>query len=434
MGIEVDLWSLAAERDMGVGPEGHRAVTKLRPPGSLALPPARELITAKLLPGAYDSAGCVVEDTLRISGAVPQRRDQERLPERLTDWEVVETREEPVVWGGTMAAHYGHFLIESAGRVWPLLPGGELEGLPAVFTTPLGDEKSREWLDALGVPCVELPAQGAVCFRRMHVPEPAWRMNAWAAPEMRQIHLHVGRNLEVPETPRGGVVWLSRSRLMPRRVAYDERLLEWVLDPHVRCIHPEEMTLSEQVGVLDASDAVVGVIGSAFHTLLMVPDPPSCTYLCPDEETTHGFGGRFQATQATYPLQDQILGTNSKFMYAVENTDVNVERLQIRPGRVFFPAGFRLLIPEILRALSESVLPDLGEDPRAVALMDPAKARPRKGGEIEHAAARVLLDPLSIDARTALGRAFEAEGLVDCAREQLTMVADLTETDHPPEP
>ena len=414
---------------MGVIGGGHPGVTKLRPPGSLALPPARELIVAKSLPGAYDPAGCIVEDTLRVAGVPPRRRDQVRLPEWLTGWEVVETREEPVVWAGTMAAHYGHFLIESAGRVWPLLPGGELEGLPAVFTTPLGDEKSREWLDALGVPCVELPAQGAVCFRRMYVPEPAWRMNAWAAPEMRQIHLHVGRNLEVPETPRGGVIWLSRSRLIPRRVAYDERLLEWVLDPHVRRIHPEEMSLAEQVGALDASDAVVGVIGSAFHTLLMVPDPPSGIYLCPSEETTHGFGGRFQAT---YPQQDEILGTNSKFMYALENTGVNVERLQIRPGRVFFPAGFRLLIPEILRALSESVLPDLREDPRAVALMDPEKARPREGGEIELAAARVLLDPLSIDARAALARAFEAEGLIDCAREQLTMVADLTETDDPP--
>lgn len=406
-------------------------MTELRPLGSLALPPPRELITAKSLPGAYDPAGCVVEDTLRISGAVPQRRDQERLPERLTDWEVVEAREEPVVWGGTMAAHYGHFLIESAGRVWPLLPGGELEGLPVVFTTPLGDEKAREWLDALSAPRVELPAHGAVRFTHMYVPEPAWRMDAWAAPELRQIHLHVGRNLKVPKTSRCGVLWISRSRLLPTRIAYDERLLEWVLDPHVRRIHPEEMTLAEQVGALDASDAVVGVIGSAFHTLLMVSDPPSCIYLCPDEETTHGFGGRFQAT---YPLQDQILGTESKFMYALENTRVNVERLQVRPDRMFFPAGFRLLIPEILRALSESVLPDLRDDPRAVALMDPGKARPGKDGEIELAAARVLLDPLSIETRTALGRAFEAEGLVDCAREQLTMVADLTETDHPPGP
>lgn len=397
-----------------------RGMTELRPQGDLALSSPRELIVSRSLPGAYDPAGYVVEDTLRLWGSEPTRRDRDRLPDRLVDWEVVETHEEPVVWAGGMAAHYGHFLIECAGRVWPLLPGAELEGLPAVFTTPLGDEKAREWLDALGAPRVELPAQGAVRFTQMYVPEPAWRIDAWAAPEMRQIHLHVGRNLEIPATPRHGVLWVSRSRLAPTRVAYDERLLEWVLEPHVTRIHPEEMTLAEQVGAFEASDVVVGVIGSAFHTLLMVTDPPSCIDLCPDDETALDLGDRFE----TYSVQDRILKTNSQFVQALDPTGAGAHRLRMR-GRTYFPAGFRLMIPEVLRTLGESVLPDLRRDPRAVALMEPEKARQRSGFEVEFAAARVLLDPRSIEARTDLSRAFEVEGLIDCADEQLMTVADL---------
>jgi hypothetical protein len=89
-----------------------------------------------------------------------------------------------VVWGGDIAKSRGPFLTASVARLWPLLPGAELEGLPAVLTTPSALPFVREWLRAFGARIFELPAQGAVRFTRMRVPEPAWRFDAWIASVM----------------------------------------------------------------------------------------------------------------------------------------------------------------------------------------------------------------------------------------------------------
>lgn len=401
-------------------------MTKLKPEGRLALSGPRELIAARSVAGAYEPGGAAAADTLRLRGAGPGERGRNWVPERLPDQEVVGVCEEPVVWAGGMVAHYGHFLIDSVSRLWPLLPGAELEGLPVVFATPLEHERAFEWLDAFGARRVELPERGAIRFSRMYVPEPAWRIDAWAAPEIRQIHLHVRGGLDVPVRPRCGALWLSRSRLKRRRRIYDECLLEWVLGEHVTIFHPEEKTFAEQVAAIEAADAVLGVIGSAFHTFLMVRTTPDCLYLCPSPDTTHSANHQFQAA---YAAQDRMLGVTGTYVDVCVLTGLKAHRF---PGgyRLSFPASHRLLIPETLLALDESMLPGLLDDPRASALAYPEQARRAKGGQhsdLESAAVALLLDPLSADVRMRLGVEFEAAGLGDCALEQYMAVADLAD-------
>jgi len=322
-----------------------------------------------------------------------------------------------------MLSPYGHFVIESVSRLWPLLPGAALEGLPVVFVTPVDKQPIREWLDAFGARRVQLPEQGATRFARMHVSEPAWQIDAWAAPEIREIHLQARRNLELPNLAGGGVLWLSRSRLQRRRRAYDECLLEWILEPHVTIFHPQEKTLPEQVAAVEAADAVVGLIGSAFHSLLMAMRVPRYVYLCPDVELAHFNDHHFQDA---YAAQDRMLGVGGTHLRACVPTGVAAHRF---PGgySLTFPADHRLLVPEILRALADTELPDLLDDPRAAALAYPERARSLGARGAELAASQVLLDPLSAEARLALGAEFELQDHRRCALEQFVAAADLAE-------
>jgi capsular polysaccharide biosynthesis protein len=401
--------------------------TELRPKGSLALSPARELTALRSVPGAYRPDGRVAEDTLRLWGAASEQRGGYRAPQEPPACDPVECHEEPVLWGGGMLSPYGHFVIESVSRLWPLLPGAELEGLPVVFVTPVGHRLVREWLDAFGARRVALPKRSAVRFARMHVSEPAWQIDAWAAPEIREIHLQVRRNLEIPEAAGGGVLWLSRSRLQRRRRAYDECLLEWILEPHVTILHPQEQTLPEQVAAIEAAGAVVGIIGSAFHGLLMAMRVPRHIYLCPDPELAHFNDHRFQDA---YAAQDWMLGVDGTYLRACVPTGVGAHRF---PGGypLTFPADHRLLIPEVLQALAKTELPDLLDDPRAAALAHPERARSLGARGVELAASQVLLDPVSAEARLALGAEFEVQGLGHCALEQLLAAADLAENPAP---
>jgi hypothetical protein len=332
--------------------------------------------------------------------------------------------EEPVVWAGVTFSHYGHFAVESVGRLWPVLPGAELEGLPVVTPGLPWGKTIHEWINAFGARRIEPPEDSVIRFKHMYVPEPAWQVDAWVAPEIRDIHLQVRHNLRIKRTPQHGVLWLSRSRMNRERRAYDECLLEWVLADHVKMFHPETASLAEQIAAIESSNVVAGVVGSAFHSLLTAETLPRCIYLCPGTDVSHG---SMYEPQGAYVVQDQLLNVNGKFLYVCAPTGV---KDYCFPGgkHLTFPGGHRILVPETLRALREVALPDLFDDPRALALAYPSRSRRGAGSEDSGsvaAAATMLRNPFSADARLEAGLAFEAEGLTRCALEQFMTAADL---------
>src|SRR4029077_20466894 len=135
-----------------------------RPRGSLVVSEARELLVTRSIPGAFNPDRTVAEDTLRIVTEAAIRPG--RVPNEMPDEEVVRVRDEEVVWGGHVMRHYGHFLVESVSRLWPVLPGAELDGRPVVFATPRRLPFVLEWLEAFGARTVELPERGVVRFTR----------------------------------------------------------------------------------------------------------------------------------------------------------------------------------------------------------------------------------------------------------------------------
>lgn len=388
---------------------------EILPRGSLGVSEPREQFVVRSIPGAFGPDGALTDETLR-SLMEKVLRDN-AVPDRLPLDTPAGVHSEGVVWGGNIMDRYGHFLVETVSRLWPVLPGAELEGLPVVFTTPRNPPFVGEWLAAFGAQTVELPEDGAVRFERMYIPEPAWRLGRWIAPELRDIHLQARRGMSIPPAPRHDVLWLSRSRLVKERVAYDERLLEWLLGDRVTPVHLETMTLAEQVGLLESSRAVAGISGSAFHTLLLTVEPPDCLYLSPSMD------------RANYATQHRLMETEATFELAVAST---MRMRRTRQRTRIFPGGYRVLIPEALRAFESSVLPTLLEDPRLAAFAHAGAGqgggtREALGDDLDEAVMRILLEPFSFDARMTLGALFEERGLTRCALEQYAMVADLSD-------
>jgi hypothetical protein len=374
--------------------------------GSLGISPARELLALRSAAGAFERDGALARDTTRTSSM-----GIESVPQRLPNVEVVDVRDEEVIWGADLIRHYGHFLVESAGRLWPLVPNGTLEGLPVVFRAPPRDAFAKDWLEALDIESIFLPKDGAVRFRRMFVPEPSWRIGGWIAPELRDTHQHARRNLAVPTMPRHDVVWLSRSKLQGGRVAFDERLLEWMLGDRVTTVSPETMSLCEQIGLYESSRMVVGVTGSAFHTLLLTLDTPDCLYLCSE------------SVKSPYRAQHRLLHGTAVFAGTLRQA-AHVPR--VRREFHAFPAGHRLLIPETLKALNETAIPGLLEDPRLAAFAEPERCgRHSLGDEFDLAVLEVLREPASPEARRRLAAMFEEGDPYDCATEQLAMGDEL---------
>lgn len=387
-------------------------VYDVRPRGSLTLSEPRDLLVDRSTPGASGPDGAIATDTVR---ALLEIGFTGPLPKGPTADDVVRVSDEEVVWGGNLIGQYGHFLTESVARLWPVLPGAELDGRAVVFATPKKSPWVVDWLQAFGGRVVDLPERGAVRFTRMFVPEPALRHGAWIAPEIRDIHLHARQGMDVDGHRRHDVLWLSRSRLARHRVPYDHLLLEWLLGDHVTAVNLETMTLAEQVAALERSRGVAGVMGSAFHTLLMAAEQPECLYLCPPWD------------KQAYPAQHRVLDGHATFVHAL---DIAASRRRAREG-VPFPGAYRLLIPEALEALRATLLPDLFDDERLAAVAQigsqPYRRDPGSSCELDRAVARMLVDPLAIQPRMELGAMLEAKGLTRFALEQFVAAADLAE-------
>lgn len=396
---------------------------KLRPRGSLRLSDPQDLLVDRSIPAAFEPDGRPVRDTLRLLGA--DGVSQQPVPDIPHNRKHPRVNDEEVIWAGSLNGHYGHFLLESTSRLWPLLSDEKLEGLPAVFAGNLfspglvdpGDHPfMAEWLDAFGVRIVEV-ADEPVRFKRMHVPEPALRVGAWMSTELRDIHLRARRGLgKLPTVAPGKVVWLSRSNLeRNRRVAHDECLLEWLLRDYIQIVHPQTLTLAGQVAEVEASRAIVGIVGSAFYTLLLAEAVPHFVCLC---------SAAWAAASPYAPLAE-LVNANANLVFALGQAPEGNLASKTNPRY-----HHRLQIPRILRSLSETVLPELANDPWIATLAHVEHLRSndgyaRKPANLEFAVAKVLLEPLSDGARMNLARHFEARHLDSLALEQYAVVADL---------
>lgn len=401
-----------------------------RPRGSLRLSGPRELLVDRSIPAPFELDGQPLQDTLRLIGT--EGHSQRPVPSISLDRKRLTTHDEEVVWGGSISTHYGHFLVESMARLWPLLPGGKLEGAPAIFAgdlfggrrvDPRDQPFMREWLDAFGIHTVEL-ADEPTRFRRMYIPEPALRPGAWISPELRDIHMHARRGLgKLPTGTVGEVLWLSRSALdRNRRVAQDECLLEWLLRDYVRIVHPQTLALAEQVAEIEVSRAVAGIVGSAFYTLLLAEASPCFACVC----------SAAWAAAAPYMPMAKLLQSDATFVLGLEQAPEGGEASGTNPRY-----HHRLQIPQILKSLGQTVLPELVNDPLIATLADPERLGSNslcRGGSsgLQVAVAKAVLEPSSGAARMNLARHFEAEGLNSLALEQYAVVAD-TRGRHAPE-
>lgn len=397
----------------------HFRPTEVKPRDSLRIHYVREMLVSGSIPAAYNGQRKAIRESMRLQGDGSRPPDISLIPsEAPKDATITSYDQTEVVWGGPIIDHYGHFLCESVSRLWPLLDNQGHASCPVVLPTRRTRPRFvSEWLSAFGLSEVQLPTDRLVRFQNVAIPEPAWKLNAWLAPEMRDIHLQARRGLEVSPGSKQQVVWLSRSKLDHARRPYDEALLEWLLADYVTPICPESETLSKQVSVFEASNVVVGVVGSAFHTILMCWRVPTCVYLCPN---------RFQSAHV---VQNQVV--NGQVIYLPTLSTIRLNRgLRARKHK-----ERRLNIPPILRSLANTVLPEILEAPQLAMLADPVQlwatggAGRRTVNARDLSIAKVLSDPLNLWERLKLGKAFEEEQNYACASEQYMYVADLSPCD-----
>ncbi|WP_417729268.1 glycosyltransferase family 61 protein [Roseovarius sp.] len=185
------------------------------------------------------------------------------------------------LFAGVGRHHFGHFLLEATPRLWAL--DHITEPVDGIVLLPMAGRdiaavlrrRLGPLMDKLGqnrpVHLIETPTQ----VENLILPTQGFGHIHWAhgTPEARAYmrrHLCNGPPAEGPEK-----LYISRRRLKdPAQQVPHERLLErWTARAGYAVVHPERLSIPEQIDLYRTARVIVGPDGSAFHLAALVMSP-----------------------------------------------------------------------------------------------------------------------------------------------------------------
>jgi hypothetical protein len=260
-----------------------------RRPEGLIWDPAREIVIEEALPNLH---------TLPPLQAL-QLEEKDLIPIAGPSWLEAETIDAPVIYGGFLIRHFGHFIHESLSRLWWLAPGEGMERRAQEASQQLQQLNADvvffmpEWLDngkdllpymeeilcLLGLPASRIRIlQRPLRFRQLWIPACVWgfatdsqvldqRLGCDTRALMR--HLLASSQVEPPELDQPGKVYVTRSGLP---FSLGRLIGDAVLDPLMaeagyKVFHPEAVSLAEQIRVYSQAKDLIFMDGSSLYVL-----------------------------------------------------------------------------------------------------------------------------------------------------------------------
>ncbi len=184
------------------------------------------------------------------------------------------------IWGGVLVGHFGHFLTESAGRLWALNAiRGLVDGIVFIAKRDVGASEltsfHKAFFELLGLRVPVRVIAQPTRIDLLEVPGQGFGIGplAGGTDQFRSfIHSRFGTNV----APSGGErLYISRSELSVQLggILDEVRLERHLADCGYEIIHPQNHSMREQVARYKAAKHVVSLDGSALHLFAMVAGP-----------------------------------------------------------------------------------------------------------------------------------------------------------------
>jgi hypothetical protein len=172
------------------------------------------------------------------------------------------------LYGGLLIEHFGHFLIESLSRTWALTAHKQLPVVWQCFPKPKLVKWQIEIFKILGIDhrhfrLISRPSKVDTVI----LPDAGFILNDFVHPD--QAEALAAFPFRAPLS--GKRIWLSKSKLPPDKgkVLNEEEIEARLLARGWSILHPERVSVSEQLGILSDAETVAGFAGSAFHLLVL---------------------------------------------------------------------------------------------------------------------------------------------------------------------
>jgi hypothetical protein len=270
--------------------------------------------------GVYDATGRLIEAAAYYRG--PGKRLAGQSPICVAD--VADVADAPYapagryIYLGNVIDHYGHFLLSSMSRVWALR-SHDLRETPLVGHGPgvpdgwFSHSFVRGLYGAAGVVQEDFAVfEQPVRIRELIVPRPSLEEHNFAYAVHAEIAHACGDRLAKTQdlsTVRD-MVYISKHALHahPTGLSNEAALVMAFERAGVPIVHPQYLSLAQQVALFRTTRRIIGQVGSAFHTTILSPPGPDQAFIQLAHAPDH-YG-------SNHALIDLLNGNPSLYVYA----------------------------------------------------------------------------------------------------------------------
>lgn len=250
---------------------------------ALFLPPLPAM--PGLRPDINGRGGLFYRHGVPVPAAATLRRGGRHALEPARYAEAVRRADEEVLYLGFLMPQYGHALLEGMARAWALDRLGWQGRLlvhthdPDLLQTPNG-RFLVEMLEVFGIcPSRILVPVEPTEFLRVHVPWPAFSFSGKAhrcftAPYRRAAERWAG-----DVVPCGAPLYLSKTRAELSGPVGEARLVQELEKAGCVIAHPQELSIRDQIRLVNRHKLMAGPIGSPMHNHLFSLSPVTVTAL-----------------------------------------------------------------------------------------------------------------------------------------------------------
>lgn len=259
--------------------------------------------------GLYDASGRIIESTIDGQRFSKPYKSDTKVRQRISANRSLASGD--FLYIGTLNPHYGHFLINSMSRLWPLQADRKYRKMKLLCHATA----SRSEWEKVNFATIVLGALGVEWDDIVFLSEPTLIHEVMVPDQalveqtlVHQIYGEMGQTIGKPFwgdiNSQNEPLYISKTRLKSG-VGHiqNEALIEAeAVRQGFRIIYPETLTFAEQIKILSEHSVAAGTLGSGFHNSLFAPSGRNLFCLAPVKDIN-----------TNYLLIDEVTGANASY-------------------------------------------------------------------------------------------------------------------------
>ncbi|CZT37350.1 Acetyltransferase (isoleucine patch superfamily) [Rhizobium sp. 9140] len=268
--------------------------------------------------GVYDINGSNIADAVDFRGPECITHNQDVSPISRDEFQPIVMDDALYIYVGRINSHFGHFLINSLPRFWPIF-----DGVTMPFKLVYHGQQTPEELfeisfiadifSVMGLRSTDfIKFDEPRIFPTLLIPQSSLMEQNYAFPKYREMCLAIG-DIIVPNKAspqQRDIVYYSKQKLKGGvgRFVNEHEIEEVMSENAVPIIYPESLSFTEQLSVLDNSSVLIGSGGSFVHNIIFIRNPPKLILLNPTRDINSNFAllDKLSSVDVTYLYPEEI--------------------------------------------------------------------------------------------------------------------------------